>query len=378
MRQAFVCFFPAFPPESGAGRVSYDLARFVPGESILIQLGSVDADWLDSTGLRVIQFAQGWDGRWGKLGGIFRFVRRIVERLEATQPDVVILEGASWVLYHWWLLRAIRKRLPRVKVVYHAHNVEYLLRSDRHGVLVPKITRFAEGALLRAVDHAFAVSDADRDAFQSLYGTRPSLLPNGVDLSQFADVSEDAIAACRERYGLGSSTILFMGSYAYPPNREAIDLLVNEVMPRVLERRPDARLAIIGGEVPYRRDWLLSPGVIPDEWVAPFVSSCALSVAPIFSGSGTRLKIIESLAAGVPVVATPKGAEGLHLVGEGGLLLRSSVSGFIESITGLLDDCDYRCGLRMRGAGRVARLFDWRGIAENFATELRMMVSQSG
>ena len=121
MRYAFVCFFPAAPPESGAGRVSYDLARFVPVDSTLIQLGSIDSDWVDPAGLRVIQIQQGGEGRWRKMFGIPRFVGRVVERLAELRPDVVVLEGASWVLYHWLLMRSLRKGLPGVKIVYHAH-----------------------------------------------------------------------------------------------------------------------------------------------------------------------------------------------------------------------------------------------------------------
>ena len=374
MRYTFVCFFSAVPPESGAGRVSYDLARFVPGERTLIQLGTSDKDWSEASGLRVIQFQQDGDGRWDKLCGIPRFVRRVVEQLKASRTDVVVLEGASWVLYIWLLLRAIRKALPRLKVVYHAHNVEYLLRREKHGRLVCGLTRWTEGRLLRSADHSFAVSEVDRDAFDRLYGVRPALLPNGIDISQFSEVSEKAIQTCRERYDLDANTVLFMGSYAYKPNGEAIDFLITQVMPMVLERKPNARLAIIGGDVPYHREWLRCPGVIPDEWVAPFVQSCVVSVAPIFSGSGTRLKILTSLAAGIPVVTTVKGAEGLHVTNNEEVLLSSGADEFAENIIRLLGAPYQRIEMGSNGMETVEEKYYWKLLATDFHRQISSVI----
>ncbi len=371
MDYALVCFFPAAPPESGAGSVSYDLARFLPGERLLLQAGGFDDELVPSEGLRVIQVAQRGGSGWTKLAGIPEVVERIVALLREARPTIVVLEGASWVVYHWWLLRRLRAALPGAAVVYHAHNVEYILRVERHGWLVQRITRWAESRVLRGAGHSFAASEVDRDLFERLYGVRPALLPNGVDLSRLADADAEAVAACRDTYGLGAETILFMGSYAYRPNQEAIDFLVKRVMPRVLERRPHARLAVIGGEIPYRFPWLLCPGVIPDEQLAPFVHGCVVSVAPIFSGSGTRLKILTSLAAGVPVVATAKGAEGLDLAVDREIVLADEPAAFAESVARLLAEPERRIRIGMRGREKVARRYDWRLLANGFDAEIR-------
>jgi len=359
MSIAFICFFAAAPPTGGAGTVSCALAEAVVGERLLVQPGPVERCFLTPGGLPVWQLPLISDRGWRKLMGIPDYVRRVVGLVQRVGADVVVLEGASWVLYHWWLLRRLRRRWPTMTVLYHAHNVEYELRRQRHGWLAHRLTHWAEGQVLRGVAQSFAVSERDRDAFRDLYGVVPLLLPNGVDSRRFAGVAEGAITACRRMHRLGENVILFMGAYAYPPNREAIDFLVTSVLPLVLAHCPSAELAIIGGPAPHRRPWLRAFGLLPDEQVPPFIRCCAVSVAPIFSGSGTRLKILESLAAGVPVVATRKGAEGLTLEPGSEILLAEGATDIAAALVTLLGDPDRRRQLGACGQRQVASRYDW-------------------
>jgi polysaccharide biosynthesis protein PslH len=362
MPVAFICFFAAAPPSGGAGSVTCALAATLADDRLLVQPGPAERRFLTPGGLPVWQLRLVGDRGWRKLLGIPGYVRRVVDLVQRAGADVVVLEGASWVLYHWWLLRRLRRRCPSLTVLYHAHNVEYELRRQRHGWLVQRLTRWAEGRVLRGVAQSFAVSERDRDAFQRLYGVRPLLLPNGVDYRRFAEVTADAITACRRMHRLGTDVILFMGSYAYPPNREAIDFLVTAVLPLVVARCPTAELAITGGPVPYRRPWLRAAGLLPDGQVPPFIRCCAVSVAPIFSGSGTRLKILESLAGGVPVVATGKGAEGLMLEPGSEILLAESAADFAAALVALLGDPDRRRRLGTCGQRQVASRYDWAAL----------------
>jgi glycosyltransferase involved in cell wall biosynthesis len=107
--------------------------------------------------------------------------------------------------------------------------------------------------------------------------------------------------------------LLFVGALDYGPNVVAVRRLLDEVMPAVLRSRPDALLQVVGrgaGRVRDRRPWLQVHADVPD--VAPFLAGASACVVPLTSGGGTRLKILEALAAGVPVVSTAVGAEGLR------------------------------------------------------------------
>lgn len=189
---------------------------------------------------------------------------------------------------------------------------------------------WAEGRILREADISFAVSDIDSRQFEKLYGIRPKLLPNGVDIDRFEQVTNEDVQRAKLKYGLDDRTLLFMGLYHYKPNKEGIDFLVKSVMPEMLQQYPEIKLAIIGSEVPYNKPWLIKPGIIQYEELPSFVKACSIGVAPIFSGSGTRLKILEYMAAGIPVVSTTKGAEGITVEDGQNILIADDADGFIE------------------------------------------------
>lgn len=359
MKVAFVCFFAAAPPTGGAGTVTCALAESLGGERLLVQPGPAERQFSTPGGVPVWQLRLDGDRGWRKLLRIPHYIWQVTRVVERTGTAVVILEGASWVLYHWWLLERLRRLRPAPRVIYHAHNVEYELRAQRHGWITRSITRWAEGRVLHRADCTLAASERDQTQFRLLYGVQPEVLPNGVVSRRYSGVSAAATAACRTTYDLGPDLILFMGSYAYPPNREAIDFLVTAVMPRVLADYPSARLAVIGGAIPYQRSWLRTPGLLPDGELPAFVRCCAVSAAPVFSGSGTRLKILESLAAGVPVVASRKGAEGLALQPEVEIELAETPGDFASALLALLRDPERRRRLGAAGQERVASHYDW-------------------
>jgi polysaccharide biosynthesis protein PslH len=365
MKLAFVSFYEAYPPVSGAASVTFNAAKHCPGRKLLIQMGrekpktSISADFMVTT---LTEPA----GRWHKLLGINTVIRKIILNLIGFSPDVIVLEGASWVVYHWLLVRQIKKKQLNVKIIYHAHNVEYVLRKQKHVWPIVMLTKWAEAKLLGAVNLAFAVSDVDISQFQQLYKVRPLLLPNGVDIARFDAVTQADTDAVSSKYGVDGKTILFMGFYYYRPNRDGIDFLVNAVMPKVLERCQNAKLAVIGGDIPYHEEWLITPGIIDHHELPAFVKSCGIGVAPIFSGSGTRLKILECMAAGKPVVSTSKGAEGLNVSHGNNIMLAETSEEFASVVIKLL--YDGQLAELIGGCGRefVVERYAWKTLMASF------------
>ena len=372
MKVAFVCFYEAYPPAGGAASVTYHAAKYALGRKILIQFGAACADECVSDDFVIRTLDRYSDSRLRKIAGLFCRVRGIVKVLEELAPQVVVLEGASWAVYHWLLLRRIRRRLPRCSVVYHAHNVEYVLRRERYGRMAGAVTRWAERNIVRRADLVTAVSETDRAHFEALYNVRPILLSNGVDFERFDRVTASEVRAARSRYGLGPNTALFMGGYTYPPNKQGIDFLVQAVMPQVIAKRPEAILALLGGAVPHRAPWLVAPGCIPHDELPTFVKACKVGLAPIFWGSGTRLKILEYLAGGLPVVATAKGAEGLELDGQPVAMAESAA----EFADGIVEFLDHSRGLVPADSARAAlrTRYGWPGIMSAFDTTLRQCI----
>jgi len=363
MRLVFVSFYPAYPPVTGAAAVTWNCARFAGGDRALVQLGNTAAEEMRE-GVRVITVPGATEQRWRRVAQLPRKLRALAAACRQLAPESVVLEGASWALYHALLLRRLRRQLPAVRVVYHAHNVEYLLRQGKHGRVVRWLTRWAEGHVLRHADHAFAVSDCDAMEFERLYGVRPALLPNGVDVARFEAVTPAEILAAREKYGLTGQPVLFMGLYSYRPNREAVDFLVR-AFPDIVADCPQARLAVLGERLPFARPWLLNTGSVPYAELPAVVRACAVGTAPIFSGSGTRLKILEYLAAGLPVVSTAKGAEGLALRSEEHLLVCRPEQ-FAAATVRLLRDAALAARLGAAGHREVAVRYAWPVIMSAF------------
>ncbi len=170
------------------------------------------------------------------------------------------------------------------------------------------------------------------------------------------DVSRYEFRACGREPG----TMLFLGSFRHLPNHTALEWFVQKVLPRILDARPDARLLVIGSDPP-------PPYAFPS--AAPFelrgfvedirepLARCAVFVCPILSGSGVRVKLLEAFAAGIPVVSTRLGAEGLARVDGEFCALADTPDEFARKVIAILDDP--AAGAAMAGRARREVETNW-------------------
>ncbi len=238
------------------------------------------------------------------------------------QPDTIVVEGIPL----FPLLAHVRALAPTI--VLDMHNIE----SDLARQMLPKMgwlsTRFSkpgrrvrrmrdmELRSLRMVDKVWVCSVQDRERLARLCGGSVSadVVPNGIP--RFDQIPHRLID--RPVMTNGQAVVLFVGHLNYPPNIDAATRLATQVMPRLRARLGDARL-IIAGRDPNQRvlDLAGLPDVvlIPDQQdLAPLYRQAHVTIVPLDSGGGTRLKILEAMAWGLPVVATRLAAEGLGLV----------------------------------------------------------------
>jgi glycosyltransferase involved in cell wall biosynthesis len=222
-----------------------------------------------------------------------------------------------------------------------------------------KFERFERRALAR-VDHVVAVSPADAALFRDQFGARRvSVVDNGVDTSYF-------------RPGVGPRDprrILFLGSLDWRPNLDAVDQLLTHVFPAVRAAVPQAHLWLVGRHPPeeLRRRLFSFPNVELHADVAdvrPFLNGCGLLAVPLRIGGGSRLKILEALASGVPVVSTRVGAEGLSLEPGRHLTVTADVGDMAPAITAAIRS--HRAALAQAAAGRqrVLECYDWEILAD--------------
>lgn len=165
---------------------------------------------------------------------------------------------------------------------------------------------------------------------------------------------------------LGGTTVsddhlLFVGNLTYVPNLEAASLLVQEVLPLVRRRRPDAAVDLVGGAEPGALDQLAAlPGVtiagqVPD--VAPWYNRAGVVVVPLQHGAGTRFKILEAFAHRRPVVATPAAVAGLQVTDGHDVRLSETCVGLARAVTDLLEDPRLGAAIADRAARTLERQY---------------------
>jgi len=184
------------------------------------------------------------------------------------------------------------------------------------------------------------------------------LVPNGVDTRRFA--------ACKER--AGALEILYVGSFRHLPNVLGFEHLRREIMPRVWERFPEARLRVVAGK-DFERYWIGRcdsridlQGFVED--LRPRYASASVVVVPLGVSAGTNIKVLEAMACGKAVVSTPAGCAGLGLHEGQDVLIRAGWEGFAEAVCELLERPGERARLGSH-ARRTAELrFGWEKIAD--------------
>ena len=193
--------------------------------------------------------------------------------------------------------------------------------------------------------------------------TRLAVLPHGLDL--------DYLTPCDDQQPAPYS-VIFSGSLTYAPNRDAVEYYLRDIQPRVKDSVPQLKTRIIGalggykpqpGNLESDRD-VEFKGLLAD--VRPVVRGSWVSIVPLRQGSGTRLKIVESMALGTPVVSTSKGAEGLDVTPGENILIADTPETFAQQIIRLLSDPALHKSLSENGRRLVEARYDRQFIGEQF------------
>lgn len=217
-----------------------------------------------------------------------------------------------------------------------------------------------ERASLAAYDGVVAVSAADRARFLDAYGLEPDrviAVENGVDPDYFAFAPRPVS---------GPPSIVFVGHLRYAPNADGARRLLRDVMPLVRGARPDAHVAVVGDgppdDVRAHDDGGATrvTGRVDD--VRTYLAGAHVACYPLVSGSGTKFKVVEALAAGVPVVASPVAAEGLDLVPGTHLAVGATDREIADAVLALLADPAAAARQAAAGRERAAAAYAWDAV----------------
>jgi glycosyltransferase involved in cell wall biosynthesis len=255
--------------------------------------------------------------------------------------------------------------------VVMAHNVESLIWQRYMETEVNPVKRWYirrqwqkfeafERWAYSAARRTIAVSPDDARLIRERFGAwHVDVVDNGVDTEYF-----QPLQLSRE-----PKTILFLGSLDWRPNLDGVRLMLDSIFPTVQAFEPDAKLLLVGRNPPgwlrqqtQNRPCIELHGSVPD--VRPFIARAGVLAVPLRIGGGSRLKILESLASGLPVVSTKIGAEGLELEADKHLDIVDGVEPMAEALVAAIRKPERMCVQAETGRRKVLERYDWAMLSE--------------
>jgi len=293
----------------------------------------------------------------------------------AGHPDVVVASQIDMAPYALGIPNAVRV-LDEVELTGYQDQVKAArgpLAGIRQQLMWAKRAAYTR-RILAGFDAWTVVSEAEQALAWSVAPDRPApeVIPNGAEVTSPSSVNGQP----------APGSIIYAGSVTYAPNLEAVDYFIRDILPQVRAAMPEAVFTITGRtdgvDLNGLRDaeGVRFPGLLDD--IRSAIARSWLSVAPIRSGGGTRLKILESLALGTPVVSTSKGIEGLELEDGRHVLIADDAQTFVANVVKLLGDPGLRRRLGDEGRRVVARHYDWDRIGSAFCSVVERAARRTG
>jgi glycosyltransferase involved in cell wall biosynthesis len=269
------------------------------------------------------------------------FAEELKKLLHENEYDIIQLEG----LYVCPYIPVIREN-SNAKIIYRAHNIEHEIWSRTaimaHGFekwylknLSKRIKRF-EKQILNTYDLLVPITGRDGTILDNLGNTRPvHVSQTGIDSSVLIPNSKN----------LNHPTLFHIGSLEWSPNQEGLIWFFENCWDAIREKYPDLEFFVAGRNAPpWFQKMLNLPNVVFKGEVADayeFMNSKSIMVVPLFSGSGMRIKIIEGMALGKPIVTTPVGTEGISTTSGENIIVITDADGFVQSISDLIENREY-------------------------------------
>ena len=291
--------------------------------------------------------------------------KAIIKSFANFKPDLIQIEYN--VMHHY---SSFFPNIPKV-LFQHDISTKVYLRgslnagtegSRRKNARLFKIANRLESGWMKKFDQIITVTEEDKQFCISNWQDLPAI-----------EVIPPQVHVNGLKVGKNRSGICFIGSFNREPNLQALEILLDEIIPRVKNDNPEIVLKIAGKYLPEKlikkvdtTDGVNYHGFVKD--IDAFVASSALFVAPIFIGAGLKMKLTHSLACGTPVLTTPIGAEGINIGSENGLWIEKNPEAFSEKCFQLMKNEPELEKSGIRGQEEVNRLFSPQSVREKLNT----------
>lgn len=296
--------------------------------------------------------------------------------LKKQKYDAVILENLDTIN----AVDILRRYDTRTTIIYDTHNVGSLMAEVdfAKGIMDEKSMhsiKYFENTLYKTVDAIMACSDNDLQEFKKINPQQleGAVIPNGVHLED--SLFDNGVQLTAPEY------IIFCGSLAYEPNLEGLTWFYSSIWPSVKKQYPSLKLLVLGsGSLPANLQHmqadssLLFTGSVED--VKPWYDKASIAIVPLKSGSGTRLKILEAMGLGLPVISTRKGAEGIQYRQGENIVIADDEKAFSNELIALIAHKEKRVQLQIEARQLMEDQYDWNKIGVSMKEFISRVLDQ--
>ena len=299
--------------------------------------------------------------------------RCILERIQRRPYDAVVLTENVVAGF----ASSLASRVPTVLFKHSVQAVDARDTRKRNGLLHPRwllaewIVRRFEAQTCHAASMVCCVNREDANDLVSRYNLArtPEIVPIGVELKRFPRRTADP----------GGKVICFFGNLCWGANSDAVTWFADRVLPMVWKEHPDAVFRIIGpgsGQLPSQTDdpRIVRIGPVPQPQIPEAMKDVTVGVVPVISGTGVRLKLLEMLSMGIPMVTTPLGSLGTRCMDQEHVLIAEDPDSFAIAVSLLLSDKALRQRLSRAGA-EIAPIHAWES---SYPSIVRLLEEVSG
>lgn len=287
---------------------------------------------------------------------------------DVRDADIICLQSLDAYFVFEKYIKYVKDKI----IILDTHNVDYyrflgVIQTKKRfekifGNIVAKKIKKLEIRSLKYIDYVLTCSEIDKKYFDTYFNPKRVLVvPNGVDVSSYT-----------HKMKVEKNIVLFMSLLSYPPNNDAIYYYISKIHPYIKAQYKDYQLHIIGkNPSKWLKQYVLSDnqillkGFVDD--VKDELYKAQVCICPIRYGSGTRLKILEYMAAYKPIVSTTIGSEGINVSNGKNILLANSDQDFINAMIRLFDNEAIRENIGGNARILVENQYDWTIIITKFA-----------
>ena len=296
-----VNFFRVTDPYSGGSEVSFNFFKNIPAKKKrLFQLSNQKKKH------KYVESIYVGNSKISKIINIFRLTTKIKDFCRDKKNIIIIVEGASWAGYTYLFYKLIKKDLKDAKFIYHSQNIEFLLRKVKNNFFVSQVTKRFEKYIADNFNLFTCTSNHEKLKIKKIYKINSIILPNGIELpSRFHKTKP-----IKKKYDY----IFFGGNVEFIPNFDALKILVENIMPKVIIKNPNIKLIVTGNKsLPFKAKFLINAGFVSKKNFFRYLRGASLFVNPMQITFGVQTKTLHALALGKTIIATEQGVAGIKL-----------------------------------------------------------------